>query len=183
MYQDFCKRVIRKSISMEYAEFEERTRKIRRKLCIIEPLKWIIYNLLSTILPYLYIAFVLNEGEAQTAAYIAMIPALSTLSWRTSDAVELIVALVKESAFVNNLREFLSYEPKVNASELIKAKNLSDIEIKDMSFTYEGADRIILLENGSIAESGTHSELLSNGGTYAEMWNVQAEKYCASIYA
>lgn len=124
-----------------YDEMEERTRKIRKKLSIIEPLKWILYNLLSTILPYLYIAFVLNGGEAETAAYVAMIPALSTLSWRTSDAMELIVALAKESAFVSNLRQFLSYEPKTKAEELIKAKKLSDIEIKDMSFTYEGADK------------------------------------------
>lgn len=124
-----------------YEEMEERTRKIRKKLCIIEPLKWILYNLLSTILPYLYIAFVLNEGDVQTAAYVAMIPALSTLSWRTSDAVELIVALSKESAFVSNLREFLSYKPKNENAELTTARNLSDIEIKDMSFTYEGADK------------------------------------------
>ncbi|MGN0638696.1 MAG: ABC transporter ATP-binding protein [Huintestinicola sp.] len=124
-----------------YEEMEERTRKMRRKLCIIEPVKWILYSILSTILPYLYIAFVLNSGEAQTAAYVAMIPALATLSWRTSDAVELIVALAKESAFVTNLREFLSYEPKTDANELIKAENLSDIEINDMGFTYEGADK------------------------------------------
>ena len=124
-----------------YEEMEERTRQIRRKLCVIEPVKWILYNILSTILPYLYIAFVLKEGETQTAAYIAMIPALSTLSWRTSDAVELIVSLAKESAFVSNLRDFLSYQPKTDGGELIKAKNLGDIEIKGMSFTYEGSDK------------------------------------------
>ena len=127
-----------------YDEMEERTRQIRKKLCIIEPVKWISYNILSTILPYLYIVLVLNKGDANTAAYVAMIPALSTLSWRTSDAVELIVSLAKESAFVGNLREFLSYEPKTDSCELIKAKNLSDIEIKDMSFTYEGAEKATL---------------------------------------
>lgn len=36
------------------------------------------------------------------------------------------------------------------------------------------ADRIFF-ENGTVAESGTHTELLENGGTYAKMWNVQAE--------
>ncbi|MBR4096874.1 MAG: ABC transporter ATP-binding protein [Oscillospiraceae bacterium] len=147
-----------------YEEMEERTRKIRRKLCIIEPLKWIIYNLLSTILPYLYIAFVLNEGEVQTAAYIAMIPALSTLSWRTSDAVELIVALAKESAFVSNLREFLSYVPKTNASELIKAKNLSDIEIKDMGFTYEGSDKPTLHDVNISIRKGEKIAIVGHNG-------------------
>ena len=147
-----------------YAEMEERTRKIRRKLCVIEPVKWISYNLLSTILPYLYIVFVLNKGEANTAAYVAMIPALSTLSWRTSDAVELIVSLAKESAFVGNLREFLSYQPKNNGSELVKAKNLSDIEIKGMSFTYEGAEKPTLHDVDLTIRKGEKIAVVGHNG-------------------
>lgn len=147
-----------------YEEMEERTRKMRRKLCIIEPVKWILYSVLSIILPYLYIAFVLNSREAQTAAYVAMIPALSTLSWRTSDAVELIVALAKESAFVTNLREFLSYEPKTNADELIKAENLSDIEIKDMGFTYEGADKPTLHDVNISIKKGEKIAIVGHNG-------------------
>lgn len=122
-------------------EMQERNRKMRRKLMVIEPVKWVLYNLLSTILPYLYITFMLNTNETQTAAYVAMIPALSTLSWDISDAVEFIVSLAKESAFVVNLREFLSYEPKTESAELIKAENLSDIRIRNMGFTYEGAEK------------------------------------------
>jgi len=147
-----------------YEEMEERTRKIRRKLCIIEPLKWILYNILSTILPYLYIAFVLNGGEAQTAAYVAMIPALSTLSWRTSDAVELMVALSKESAFVSNLREFLSYKPKNEDKELIEAKNLSDIEIRGMSFTYEGAEKPTLSNVNMSIRKGEKIAVVGHNG-------------------
>lgn len=37
------------------------------------------------------------------------------------------------------------------------------------------ADRIYVLEQGSVAESGTHEELLYNSGTYAKLWNVQQE--------
>jgi len=36
-----------------------------------------------------------------------------------------------------------------------------------------GADKIIVLENGKIAESGTHKELLENNGIYAELWDIQ----------
>lgn len=39
------------------------------------------------------------------------------------------------------------------------------------------ADKIYLFENGEIAESGTHSELLAAGGKYADMWHKQAQKY------
>lgn len=34
------------------------------------------------------------------------------------------------------------------------------------------SDRIVLLENGQIAEMGTHEELMSAGRTYAEMFNI-----------
>ena len=46
--------------------------------------------------------------------------------------------------------------------------------------TTRDADRIIMLENGRIAEEGTHKSLLARNGKYAEMWRVQAGRYEAS---
>ena len=43
--------------------------------------------------------------------------------------------------------------------------------------TVRMADRIVVLENGSIAEEGTHSRLLSLGGLYSEMFELQASNY------
>jgi ABC-type multidrug transport system fused ATPase/permease subunit len=40
-----------------------------------------------------------------------------------------------------------------------------------------GADRICVLEDGRIAESGTHEELLAAEGRYASMFRRQAERY------
>lgn len=43
--------------------------------------------------------------------------------------------------------------------------------------TVVNADRIVVLENGQIAEQGTHAQLLELRGTYAEMWmRQQAER-------
>lgn len=39
------------------------------------------------------------------------------------------------------------------------------------------ADRIFLIEDGSIKESGSHSELMRLNGSYAEMFKAQAESY------
>jgi ATP-binding cassette subfamily B protein len=36
--------------------------------------------------------------------------------------------------------------------------------------TARGADRIVLLDAGRIAEVGDHQELLARGGRYAAMW-------------
>lgn len=124
----------------------------------------IIYNLLSTILPYLYIAFVLNTENAPTAAYIAMIPALSTLSWRTSGSVDLVVALAKESAFVSNLREFLSYEPKTDSNSLRPSPALDDIKIKNMSFTYDGAEKPTLHNVNMTVRKGEKIAIVGHNG-------------------
>jgi len=39
--------------------------------------------------------------------------------------------------------------------------------------TIRNADNIIVLKDGTVAEEGTHDELLENNGLYAEMWNKQ----------
>jgi ATP-binding cassette subfamily B protein len=39
------------------------------------------------------------------------------------------------------------------------------------------ADRIFVIENGSLLESGSHEQLMEVGGKYAELFNLQAEAY------
>jgi ATP-binding cassette subfamily B protein len=39
--------------------------------------------------------------------------------------------------------------------------------------TIQHMDRIIVLDNGGVAEQGTHAELLAQNGIYAELWNSQ----------
>lgn len=44
-------------------------------------------------------------------------------------------------------------------------------------------DRIFVVDNGGIAECGTHHELISSGGLYADMFSIQSEKYDISLEA
>ncbi len=43
--------------------------------------------------------------------------------------------------------------------------------------TVRMADRIVVLDNGRIAEQGNHTQLIAHGGHYAEMFELQASSY------
>lgn len=57
------------------------------------------------------------------------------------------------------------------------ALNKTVIFISHRLSTTRLADKIFMLENGSIIESGSRDELLKLNGKYAEMWYVQAGQY------
>jgi len=42
--------------------------------------------------------------------------------------------------------------------------------------TVVDADEIVVLDQGRVAERGTHAALLARGGLYARMWEIQAEQ-------
>ena len=69
-------------------------------------------------------------------------------------------------------------EYHLNRSMLTAAENKSVIFISHRLSTTRIADRIYMLEKGRIIEEGSHAELLSRKGKYAEMCRVQAGQYC-----
>jgi ATP-binding cassette subfamily C protein len=56
-------------------------------------------------------------------------------------------------------------------------KNRTTIYISHRLASTRFCDRVILLENGNIVESGTHDELVRLQGKYAELFNIQAQYY------
>jgi ATP-binding cassette subfamily B protein len=59
------------------------------------------------------------------------------------------------------------------------SKNRTSLVIAHRLSTIVGADEIIVLDQGRIAERGTHAKLLAMGGLYASMWNRQREAEAA----
>ncbi len=68
-------------------------------------------------------------------------------------------------------------EYNVNQSMLAAAQDKTVLFISHRLSTTKLADRIIMLENGRIIEEGSHEELMKLAGRYAEMFNMQAERY------
>jgi ATP-binding cassette subfamily B protein len=61
-------------------------------------------------------------------------------------------------------------------SELSRLRHgLTTVLVSHRISTARHSDRIIVLEEGRLAEEGSHAELLSRGGTYAELERIQRE--------
>ena len=66
-------------------------------------------------------------------------------------------------------------EQEIQAALDVVSKNRTTLVIAHRLSTVIGADEIIVLKSGEIAERGTHGELLARNGLYASMWDRQRE--------
>lgn len=57
------------------------------------------------------------------------------------------------------------------------AENRTTLIIAHRMSTIKNADKIIVLNNGEVAEIGTHSTLMSGGGLYYNLYNAQKQTY------
>ncbi len=76
-----------------------------------------------------------------------------------------IVVLDEATAFADPENEAL-----IQKAFAVLTKGRTVIMIAHRLSTVVGADRIIVLDSGRVAEQGTHEELLRSGGLYARMW-------------
>lgn len=82
------------------------------------------------------------------------------------------VILDEPSANLDPIAEY-----NLNRAMLEAAEDKTVIFISHRLSTTVNADKIYVMEQGRIIESGSHKKLMSKNGTYAEMFNLQAEKY------
>lgn len=101
----------------------------------------------------------------------------STLSGGEKQRISIARAILKDAPIVLLDEATASVDPDNEAyiqqaiTEMVKGKTLVVIAHKLSSITC--ADQILVIDNGTIAEKGTHSELLERNGAYASLWAKQ----------
>ena len=96
------------------------------------------------------------------------------LSGGEQQRVSLARAILKDAPIVV-LDEATAFADPENEAMIQKAfaaltKERTVIMIAHRLSTVIGADKIIVLDNGKVAEEGTHTQLSAGGGLYAKMW-------------
>lgn len=96
------------------------------------------------------------------------------LSGGEQKRVSLARAILKDAPIVV-LDEATAFADPENEAMIQKAfaaltKERTVIMIAHRLSTVIGADKIIVLDNGKVAEEGTHTQLSAGGGLYAKMW-------------
>ena len=103
----------------------------------------------------------LSGGQKQRVA-------IARAFYRNSD----LLILDEPSSALDPLSEYEFYGAVDNA-----AKDKTLITISHRLSSTKNADKILVLENGSIIESGTHDQLMDMDGVYSHMFTLQSQYY------
>jgi ABC transporter ATM len=58
-----------------------------------------------------------------------------------------------------------------NINSILREKARTSVFVAHRLRTIYDSDKIIVLKEGQVAESGTHRELIDTGGLYSELWS------------
>ena len=86
-----------------------------------------------------------------------------------------LVLLDEPSSALDPIAEYTMFENMMRATE-----GRSVIFISHRLSSAVLADKVILMDGGTVAEIGTHAELMARDGKYAAMFHRQAENYLGS---
>lgn len=100
-----------------------------------------------------------------------------TLSGGERQRISIARALLKDAPIILLDEATASLDPE-NETQVQRAigalvKNKTVVIIAHRLRTVVNADNIVVIEEGHIAEQGTHEELLKRGGLYERLWNLQ----------
>jgi ATP-binding cassette subfamily B protein len=89
----------------------------------------------------------------------------------------LLMIMDEPSASLDPQTEALLFDRLAEEARAGRAEGRITLLISHRFSTVRSADLIIVLESGRVTEQGTHEDLMSRGGTYAELYTLQADGY------
>lgn len=106
-------------------------------------------------------------GKINVADLIVLLNAIVSVSWMLNDLERAVSGLFTDAEFIENLKQFFSYEPKIDetAGGLEMPERVESIEFKNVYFKYDGADSYALEDISLILKRGERNALVGINGS------------------
>jgi ATP-binding cassette, subfamily B, bacterial len=89
----------------------------------------------------------------------------------------LLLVLDEPSANLDPATEHALFARQTSAARASASNGAITVIVSHRFSTVRMADLIVVLDGGRIVEQGSHAELMSTGGLYAELYRIQASAY------
>jgi ATP-binding cassette subfamily B protein len=89
----------------------------------------------------------------------------------------LLVVMDEPTASLDPQTEYALFEQLAADARDGRADGRITLLISHRFSTVRTADLIVVLDRGAVVEQGSHDELVAQGGTYAELYKLQADAY------
>lgn len=106
-----------------------------------------------------------GQGSMTMGDCLIVLNSIGTISYALSTMVQYLAEFNEHALYIEDVRYFLAYEPKICEDENAPAASAGDIEFKNVSFKYEGAEKESLRSINFHIRSGERIALVGRNGS------------------
>lgn len=149
-----------------YKDFKHLMKKYGVRAAIIEYFRRIGLEVVTILGTMLYSVWrTVSIGDMSIGDCIVILGSIGTISYCLNNMVQTFAEFGEHSLFLEDVRYFLDYEPKIKENENALQASGGDIELKNVSFCYEGAEKNTLHNISLTIKSGEHIALVGQNGS------------------
>lgn len=149
-----------------YKDFKRLMRKYGVRTAVIEYLRRIGLEVLTILGTMLYAVWrTVSLGDMSIGDCIVILNSIGTISYSLNNMIQTFAEFGEHSLFLEDVRFFLDYEPKIKEDANAPAACGGDIELRGVSFRYEGAEKDTLCDVSLKISSGEHIALVGQNGS------------------
>ena len=106
-----------------------------------------------------------GQGSMTMGDCLIVLNSIGTISYALSTMVQYLAEFNEHALYIEDVRYFLAYEPKIREDENAPEAAADDIEFKNVSFRYEGAEKDSLRSLNFKIRSGERIALVGRNGS------------------
>ena len=155
-----------KELKNTYKDFKALMKKYGFKIAVAGYIQRIGLEVVTILGAMLYAIWcTVSLGSMSIGDCIVILGSIGTISYCLNALVQNFAEFGEHSLFLDDVRYFLDYEPKMKEDENAPLANGGDIEVNNVSFRYEGAEKDTLKNISLKIKKGEHVALVGQNGS------------------